>query len=57
MKGGEGVEYKEMKEMLSEQMELLAERSKKEDCTNEDLCELTRGMIALARAIFSGYPV
>ena len=41
----------EIKKLLSEQMKLLAERSKEKDCSIEELCDLSRTMRELAAAI------
>lgn len=48
--GGENVERSEIKKILSEQLQLLAERSKKSS-TDHELCELTREMVELAQAV------
>ena len=49
-KGGEGVEKPEAKKILSEQLQLLAERSKQTECTTKELCDLTAAMVALLQA-------
>lgn len=41
------MEADNIRKIFSEQLQLLAERSKRPDCTNMELCEITRTMVEL----------
>lgn len=46
---------REVKEILGEQLELLAEASKKQDVTTDELCRLTTAMVAIGNIVAEPY--